>query len=85
MLSIMNAKKHTRIYDLIKHIKVFIGRCTAIKLSAAVYAHCWGEHIQAEKYFGQDQNWPKLKMNPTLYTAIFWLGFTPSKSPVTMS
>ena len=56
----MKTKKRTRIYALIKNRKVFIGRCAAIKLSAVVYEHCRGEHIQTQNHFNLDLKRPDL-------------------------
>ena len=56
----MKEKKRTRIYALMQNRKVFIGRCTAIKLSAVVYDHRRGKHIQTQRHFDLDRKRPDL-------------------------
>lgn len=56
----MNKKNRTRIFALMQNNKVFIGRCSAIKLSAVAYSHCRGEHRQTQRYFDLDRKRPDL-------------------------
>lgn len=56
----MNAKKRTRIFALMREKQVFIGRSSANKLSAVVYSHCRGEHLQTLRYFDLNRKRPDL-------------------------
>lgn len=56
----MKPKTLTRIYALINNRKVFVGRCTAVKLSAVIYGHCRGEHLQTQKHFDLNKKRPDL-------------------------
>ena len=56
----MNQKKRTRIYALIKNRKVFIGRCSAIKLSSVIFSHCRGEKKQTQGHFDLNRKRPDL-------------------------